>query len=226
MTTFVIKLIAIVTMVIDHVGLLFFPEEIIFRVVGRFSFPLFAWLIANGAKHTKNMNAYVVRLFVFALFSQIPYMMAHRTVIPGFLGLNIFFTLFLGLVGIKLISSGVNKYLQAAGVILISLGAEFSGTDYGAVGVLSIIFFYIFYDNFKLMSVFQFLLHGVLWYVLFLGSGSGLSLLPLLQPVALFSLIIIFFYSHRIGPKMRYLFYAFYPLHLLVLYFIRIYYVN
>src|SRR3989344_960795 len=100
MTAFHIKLIAIITMVIDHVGLYFFPDLLILRIIGRLSFPLFAWLIANGVHYSHNAKAYLTRIFLFALLSQLPYLLVNRQIDPRFAGLNIFFTLFLGLCAI------------------------------------------------------------------------------------------------------------------------------
>ena len=84
MTSFQIKLLAIITMVIDHVGLFFFPHLQIFHIIGRLAFPLFAWLIAKGAKYTENINHYLFRLFVFALLSQVQYIMTYCLVDPSF----------------------------------------------------------------------------------------------------------------------------------------------
>ena len=89
MTVFHLKIIAILTMTIDHVGFFFFPDIEVLRIIGRLSFPLFAWLIANGAYHTKNMHAYLVRLFIFALISQVPFSLAFRLISPLDTGLNI-----------------------------------------------------------------------------------------------------------------------------------------
>src|SRR5205085_4973530 len=97
MTTFQIKLIAIIAMVIDHIGLFFFPHILLLRIIGRLAFPLFAWLIANGAHHSKNPTKYLTRLFLFALLAQIPFILINRLIDPSFWELNVLFTLFLGL---------------------------------------------------------------------------------------------------------------------------------
>jgi hypothetical protein len=83
--------------VIDHIGLVFFPDVALYRLIGRLSFPLFAWTIANGAYHTHNPQDYFMRLCLFAALSQVPYIYMVRTVAPDFWGLNIFFTLAVGL---------------------------------------------------------------------------------------------------------------------------------
>ena len=68
-----LKLVAILSMLTDHIGLFFFPQIEIFRVVGRIAFPLFAFGVAVGCYYTKNIKKYTIRLLVFALFSTIPH---------------------------------------------------------------------------------------------------------------------------------------------------------
>ena len=65
-----IELVAVVSMIIDHVGFVFFPEMIIFQIIGRLSFPLYAYLIALGYSRTKNSIIYFFRVLVLAIVSQ------------------------------------------------------------------------------------------------------------------------------------------------------------
>ena len=209
-------MIAIVTMVIDHMGLFFFPQIIWFRVVGRLSFILFAWLIANGARYTKNIDGYIKRLLIFALISQIPYSLAFY-VLGAEQALNIFFTLALGLIAIKFIKQTDNYKVWAAAIIVTSLIAELINSDYGALGVLSISLFYVFYNNIGQTAVSQTIL-----YLLFslLNPQNNISII---QPAALISLAFIKEYNGKSGPRFKYLFYAFYPAHLVVLILLKIF---
>src|SRR6266702_2418964 len=102
MNTFTIKVIAVGLMVIDHVGVFFFPDISLLRIIGRGAFPLFAWLIANGVYHTSNINNYLNRLLFFAVISQVPYLLANRQIDFFFTQYNVLFTLFLGLLTIKI----------------------------------------------------------------------------------------------------------------------------
>lgn len=145
-------------MIVDHVGVLFFSEELTFRIIGRLSFPLFAWLIANGAKHTKDMKSYLKRLFLFAVISQIPYQLAFGTVRGGYAGLNIGFTLLLGMLSIGLVDSKNSMGLKITGVLVLSTLAQLLGGDYGAAGVLSILFFYIFLTTLNYLYFHRYLL--------------------------------------------------------------------
>ena len=65
-----IELVAVVSMIIDHVGFVFFPEMIIFQIIGRLSFPLYAYLIALGYSRTKNSIIYFFRVLVLAIVSR------------------------------------------------------------------------------------------------------------------------------------------------------------
>ena len=51
-----LKLIALITMTVDHMGLILFDQFILLRIVGRLAFPIFAWMIAEGCRHTRRMG--------------------------------------------------------------------------------------------------------------------------------------------------------------------------
>ncbi len=96
----VLKLIAIITMFIDHIGYFIYPEIRGLRVIGRIAFPIFAYMIAMGYIHTSNRKKYAKRLFLFALISQPPYMLFSLTMDPFFFNpfaFNVMFLLLLGL---------------------------------------------------------------------------------------------------------------------------------
>jgi len=73
------QLLAMLTMLIDHVGLLFFPDQPLWRIIGRIAFPLYAYALAQGHRHTSSHRKYVIRLFGIAALSQIPYQLAFDT---------------------------------------------------------------------------------------------------------------------------------------------------
>ena len=110
MTGFHLKLIALTTMFIDHIGAVFFPQVTLLRVIGRISFPLYAFLIAEGCRYTRNRGRYALGLGAFALISEIPYDLALH---PEFLenGLwgqnflfqtNIFYTMFFAVASVHI----------------------------------------------------------------------------------------------------------------------------
>src|SRR3990167_7292286 len=144
MTSFHLKLIAAATMLIDHIGFVFFPQSLIFTVIGRLSFPLFAWLIANGSLHTRNTTNYAWRLFIFALISQWPFLLMTRIYDSSFWGVNVMSTLFLGLTTIALLQKTNRKLVRILIIAIISFIAQLTRVDYGMIGVLSIVTFYLY----------------------------------------------------------------------------------
>ncbi|HMH10029.1 MAG TPA: TraX family protein [Candidatus Nitrosopolaris rasttigaisensis] len=257
MTTFQIKVIAITAMVIDHVGLIFFPHILLLRIVGRLAFPLFAWLIANGAYYSKNTKLYLIRIFIFAVVAQIPFIFVNRLIDPSFWELNVLFTLFFGLAAIVLMKKSKNSFTSVLIVIISAILAEVLNTDYGALGVLAIVVFYLFFKDIKKMIILQICLFTVLslipivvvmaltrvanpvastlsvnicpsiWinlcFKLSVAIPPDFVILNLIEPLGLFSLIFIAFYGNQEGWKMKYIFYWFYPMHLVILYIIKLF---
>ena len=76
-----LKIIAAVAMLIDHIGLLFFPEQMIFRVIGRIAFPIFAFMIAEGCRYTRNKLRYLLTLSSLALVIQVVYYIAMKSLV-------------------------------------------------------------------------------------------------------------------------------------------------
>lgn len=223
MSAFSIKIIAILTMVIDHIGYFIFPDMFFLRAIGRLSFPLFGWLVANGAKHTKNLNKYLKRLFIFGLVSQIPFLIANRQIKENYLGLNIMFTLFLGLLSIKIIKSKINPVFKILIISSYTAIAPFINVSYGFVGILSILCFYVFFENPRFQIISQALLYTVLWPFQVIIKGETTTPFTILQSLAVLSLYIIFRYSGQEGPKIKHLFYWFYPIHYIIFYLILTY---
>lgn len=215
MNSFIIKIIAVVTMAIDHIGLFFFPNIFAFRVIGRLSFPLFAWLLSNGARHTRSMKMYLARLFILALVSQIPFSLANKFRDATYSDLNVAFTLFLGLAGIAIIKNYKNKFLWLVSSALFALIAYFLKTDYGAFGVITIIGFYIFLENKILLVISQIIIFFVPYFILLEQNSFTI------EPIGLISLIFIMFYNGKQGPKAKYLFYVFYPLQYVIIYILQ-----
>jgi hypothetical protein len=211
-----LKLLAIITMVIDHTGAILFPKIALLRIIGRLSFPIFAFLISEGLFHTSNVKAYLGRLFIFAMISEVPYDLAFYGVPYHPESQNIFFTLFLGLAAIAVLQTYLSKNsvasiaLAGAAVLL----AEVLHTDYGWFGVVTVIVFYCF-KKYQTKGVFVFSA---------LNTGYGL-LGSSLQIYAMAASIPILLYNGENAKNgkfnWQYFFYAFYPLHLLLLFFVH-----
>jgi len=129
------------------------------RSIGRLAFPIFAFLIANGFRHTKNLKKYVLRLLAFAIISEIPFdlfiegkitLIRMSGILPDIKLDNVFFTLLLGLLFLcahKYLKEKLGKYSTIASVaslLVFCCIAGFFTSDYGAVGVLWVALFGLF----------------------------------------------------------------------------------
>lgn len=204
MNGFTIKLIAVISMLIDHAGAIFFPQYIILRYIGRLAFPIYAFFISEGFSNTSNVKKYLINLFAFGLVSEIPFDFAFYKQFIYWGYQNVFFTLFIGLLVIYIYDSlDENNYiLKVLSVVLGSMIASFLKTDYGYKGVLMVFLFYIAkkYSD-KLVNILSKL--GIL----ILNFGH-------IQVFAVLALIPISFYNGKRGKKTKIIFYIIYPLHL------------
>jgi len=226
MSIFQLRCLAIFAMIVDHAGLFFFPDVIALRIVGRMSFPIFAWLIANGAHRTHDINSYLVRLLIFAFLSQPFFWATGVRLDPAFDELNVRFKKVLGLLAIAFIQRSDNIFLRVILVVLCAGASNFIKADYGAMGVLSIVFFYIFYSEPIWMWVSQiFIYAGGYWLWLPIPRGdtfyAGLAQY-ILQLTALFALFFISLYNGRQGMRIKYFFYIIYPLQYVVIYLLQV----
>ncbi len=213
MNAFRIKIIAILAMIVDHFALFFFPASIPLQIIGRLSFPLIAWLIANGAMHTKNIDRYILRILIFAAISQIPYELGFWLHGKNILFLNVLFTLTLGLIAIRILRTPQGSVLKAAGVSAAIAAGYFLNVDYGALGVLTIVVFYILYDRPALMIAAQAVIYvGCSNIGAFEPSLARIMNMHPMQEYAVLALPIILLYNGMRGVKAQYFFYWFFPL--------------
>ena len=109
MSAFTLKLIALVTMIIDHVGAIFFPQFIWLRYIGRLSMPIYAFLLVQGYMHTRNFNRYALRMGIFALLSEVPYDLLFQGTWLEFQRQNILFTFLTALFVMKLLDASAKS---------------------------------------------------------------------------------------------------------------------
>ncbi|MBD3238521.1 MAG: hypothetical protein GF332_02690 [Candidatus Moranbacteria bacterium] len=227
LTTFHLKIIAVFFMVVDHVGYVFFPEHLEFRLLGRLSFPLFAFLIAQGYNYTKNKKSYFFRLLLFALACHFPYALF----IQNYLGLNIFFTLLAGFVIIHAFNKIRNRFVFFTILALTGVLAQYFNFDYGFYGVLMIFLFYLSRGSFKKTLITQIILHAIYFALSVLIFHEMVptneivrypSIIDFIQPFSLLALVFIYLYNYQLGPKIKYFFYWFYPGHLIFLYLLKL----
>lgn len=242
-----LKLVAIVAMFIDHfaaiildrylvsIGILslnqdtvLLPEnrtmliiyciDLAMRLIGRLGFPLFCFLLVEGYYHTRNKAKYGMRLAMFALISEIPFDLGFKSQVLEFTYQNVFFTLFFGFVMIwgidefnmqmkEKFEGKLRLFLCILGTVSITVAGgvivELLKTDYASIGVITI--------------VLMFLLHKKS----FAGSMAlGCFALTVRMPVEITSFItvpLVAKYNGTRGLKLKYFFYLFYPVHILLL---------
>lgn len=240
MSSFVIKIIAIISMICDHASDTIIGHFSFFNLIGRIAFPLFCFQLVNGYKHTKNLNKYMTRLIIFGIISQIPFSSFIYFYSGSFTTLNIFFTLALGLLAIYVLDKLPNN-LKFIGIILdvlIIILAEIIKVDYGWFGVALILCIYLFYkernvksidnrnnidilnklkNNYVFTIVF-FILCFIKYYGFFANVPSHIvweQILFTFSPI-----IFMLLYNGKKGPSLKYFFYAFYPIHLAIFAFV------
>lgn len=219
-SSFALKIIAVICMLCDHFGDAIIKPFSFFNVIGRIAFPIFAFQITEGYIHTKDLKKYFKRLIIFAILSQIPFMLFLSTFTSPFT-LNIFFTLLLGLLSIYIYNKIPNKFLSIVIGIIISILAEIINVDYGAWGVIIIMIFYIFKDKKVIMSL-LYILSCFIKYLPYLLKYNFHYIYLLLLFCTAFSIFFIIAYNGKQGKKIKYFLYIFYPLHMLILYFINV----
>ncbi len=178
---FELKILAAAAMLVDHAGAILFPEAMWMRCVGRLAFPIYCFLLVEGFCHTKDVNAYLKRLFVFALVSEVIFDYAFMGTFVYFGHQNVFFTLSISLFLLKMLKEEQRYPVQAAYLVGAALAAELLCMDYGAGGVLTVLFFYRFRGNKPMLALSVGLLHVLLW-----GSVQGYAVLALI-PIFLYN---------------------------------------
>lgn len=220
MTNFVLKIIAIIAMLFDHIGYVVFGRFSFMNYIGRLAFPIFAFGISEGYTHTKDLKKYFLRLLVFAIISQLPYILFMGLLTDTFT-LNILFTLILGLLAITVYEKSNNKYLGLLFVILCCVIAHLGHFDYGWFGVAVIFIFHIFKDKKILMNLSFVIAVFINYFYTYITTLKTEYLFIVL--FCILSLIPINLYNTKKGKDTKYLLYVFYPLHLLVLYFTNLF---
>ncbi len=215
----VLKWIAVVTMIIDHFAVAVYPQFVsyeysvyyIMRKIGRIAFPIYCFLLVEGFFHTKNVVKYFRNCFLFAILSEIPFNMAifGKVLYPR--GQNVYFTLCIGLATLMILNrlkerQAPQYMLLRIVIIVLAAGAgQILEVDYHWKGVLFIIMFYY-------MRNMQEWIRNLVGICAFAYEVTApLAFIP------------IHFYNGARGRQMKYLFYAIYPIHLLIFGLIRLY---
>lgn len=230
-----LKLIACVTMLLDHLAVVVVMGPIyrahsgvrmeiyeLLRLIGRIAFPIYCFLLTEGSVHTRNPLRYGVRLAIAALIAELPYDVAlwgrftwqHQ---------NVMVTLFLGFCALEAMKRCPNLPLKLLAFLPFVFFAEIVGSDYGADGIMLIALFALTRDvpHRGLIQILG------MWFIFSPGHAMFLNWLGgfrmTTQEWAVLAMIPICCYNgqKRTGSKaVQWAFYLFYPAHLLVLNFI------
>ena len=221
-----LKIIALVSMIIDHVGVMLFPSTLWLRCLGRISMPIFAYMIAEGCRHTKSIGKYFLRIFILGALCQVVYFVAYQSLYLSTLisfslsvltiallkkliharkkGAFFFYSLLnLLMLGFMLFLLYPPQFMDAYGLVL----------DYGFYPYLiPIILYFLPAKGWRiaaLIPLLYFLMQGLEWQQIF-----SFAALP----------ILLLYNGERGKRNLKYLFYIAYPLHLVIIFIIYMFF--
>jgi len=232
----ILKLIAIIAMTLDHITWQVFSGystntfAIILHIIGRITCPIMCFFIAEGFHYTHDIKKYTRRLFIFALISHIPYILCsnnyvdYRSFIPFYYGsifnqTSVIWSLFIGLLMLRISYSNRIKTIWKYVLILLLCVVSFP-SDWSCIASLVVLAFGTNRGNFKkqmLLMIFYVALYALV-YFFFLDKVYGL-----IQMGVILSIPLLMLYNGKRGrnPKvnkfMKWFFYIYYPLHLLII---------
>ncbi|MDO1604518.1 TraX family protein [Lactobacillus sp. YT155] len=235
--SFHLKLIAIIGMLINHIGILFewshssqtLPFFAISEFVGRFTFPIMAYLLVEGFHYTRNIRKYILRMVFFWVVSIYPFYLLHNpdyafsiTDIPN----NIFFTLLMGLIMLTFyvkIKNVVGKLF----LVLLFIGLTIL-SDWNIFGIILIWAFYQFHDEkgIKFTMLIYFVIFEILAIIgFFAAKNTGAYVAEMFSALGFLAVgYLLLNYNGKRGYAPQWIkwgFYLFYPLHLTVLEIIK-----
>ncbi len=179
-----------------------------FHSIGRTTMLLMLFFLSEGLTYTKSVKRYAARLLLWAFLSEIPFDLAFHRRIFYPQSQNVFFTLFLALLAIWAMRALHDKpYLYLPVIAACMVCAWALKSDYGFHGVVAACVIEFFHKN-KILS--------------YCAGCAVMTLFSLKEITAFLGVVPIVLYNGKRGPRLKYLFYVFYPTHLLLLYLLRI----
>ena len=223
LSSFALRLLALVCMMVDHAGLAIFPSTGLFRCIGRLALPLYCFLLVQGYIHTRDVRAYARRLLLLAIVSEIPFDLLIFARMASGAEQNILFSLLLALLSLVIADTHRGKALPCAlmemGLCLVAMAARVS---FGWLPIaLCLSFYYGMTSRPKgvLLAACSLLLYtAMLWLS---GVAQSWVLVSLCAPLGL---VPVLFYNGKRGPAspvLKLMFYAAYPLHIVLLLVLR-----
>lgn len=235
LTSNALKIIAILSMTIDHVAWALFPNfsthpvAIVMHVLGRIACPIFCFFMVQGYIHTKNFKKYLFRLFAFTLLSHTPYVLTSFNYVDKFSLIPCFYDIFnqtsvlwgftCGLLLIRVNDSNLKIYCKVILSIVICI-LSFPA-DWSCVAPLTILFMWEYKCNFKKQMLSMLLMSATYIIVYFFVIDK---IYALIQVGTVLSIPFIYFYNGERGKYikfnqfMKWFFYIYYPLHMLIIY--------
>lgn len=218
-----LKFLACAIMLLDHIGATLIPWGTL-RIIGRLAFPIFCFLLAEGAHYTRNPRNYLLRLGIGAILSELPFDLAlfgswswqHQSVM---------ITLLLGAMALLAMKRMTQPLLKILVLLLFAFLADFMNTDYGGAGVLMIALFGLTRER-KYGWLVQLLgMYLICRWIIPGGAVWFIGRYVFIEIFAILALIPIWLYSGKKSTSSRavqWAFYLFYPVHLWILYLISI----
>ena len=225
-----LKIIAMALMFCDHTWVTVAYEHEWLTVIGRIAFPIFAFQIVEGFFHTHSRGKYLLRMFIFALVSEIPFnfLVGGGPIYP--FHQNVMFTFCISLLTMMVLERAKRRawwvFLIAVivAVPLTYVLGFFTFVDYFGYGILTVLVFYLFHgvkfgwiaETAALIYINWVMIGGRVFYVTLFGRAVEIPE----QGFAVFALIPIMLYNGKPGSKnkvVQYVCYAFYPVHMIVL---------
>ena len=235
MNSFVLHILAMLFMLVDHLWATVVSGNMWMNFVGRLAFPIFAFMIAEGFYYTHNIKKYLKRMFIFALISEIPFNLMNSGSVVDPFHQNVMWTFLLALICMTWVNKCQGQkyyYFKGFGITLLFTIISMIGmTDYMGVGILTVMLFYFTHSkNWKNMLI-QLIGIYIINFVLIQNMDIpfilfGHEFFFPTQGFAILSLIPIWLYNGKQGPHNKYIqyaFYLFYPLHILILSLMAIY---
>lgn len=227
MSSFALHIIAMIFMLCDHMWATILDYEWL-TCIGRIAFPIFAFLITEGYIHTSNINKYIKRMVIFAIITEIPFnLMVSASPIYPF-HQNVLWTFVISLLTLKYLNfdNTKNIFKSILIIILAIIIATITMCDYFGAGVMMVVGFYIFRKS-KLLQLLMMIYVNM---ILIQGYSypidiAGYTYYFPQQGFAVLSLIFIWLYNGKQGYHAKWFkifCYAFYPLHMLILYILTI----
>lgn len=200
-------------MLIDHIGSVFFPNVLWLRFIGRIAFVLYAFMIAEGVKHTRNIKLYLSKLFGLACVSEIPYNLLFYNRVLYYPEQNVVFTLLISALSCAIIKNHSLKYREAwVFALYLPLLSGIIQSDYGTLGSILIILFFLQKSKESLvLLIFVFTIFQAVKFRQFTYLGS------------IFAIPFLWNYQYRKNKSFSKLYWAFYPLHLILLFGMKLF---